>query len=136
MSKEFDRTNPEGCVKYFRNCIYRGDLKGALSCFDAEATYIERDGQEIKGLSNIEKALEGICSWKPEIKGGKHRVTIVGNLAIWIDKYVVKAKMPNGDPMEMEGLTACMLKRNHDGIWLWLVDNPFAANDIDNYETT
>ncbi len=130
MTEDFDRTDPEGFVKYFRNCIYRGDLKGALNCFDSEATYIERDGQEIKGLDNIEKALESICSWKPEIKGIKQRVTIVGDIAIWIDKYAVKAKMPNGDPIEMEGVTACILKRNSEGNWLWLVDNPFAANDI------
>lgn len=130
MIENFDRTSPVAAVKYFRNCIHLGDLKGALSCFDPEATYIERDGQEIKGLGNIEKALESICLWKPEIKGIKQRVTIVGDLAMWMDKYHVKAKMPNGDPMEMEGVTACIMKRNIDGTWLWLVDNPFAADDI------
>lgn len=132
MIEDFDKTNPEGTVKYFRNCIHRGDLKGALSCFDVAATYIERDGQEIRGLANIEKSLESICSWRPEIKGDKQRVTIVGDLAMWMDKYTVKAKMPNGDPVNMDGVTACILKRNHEGIWLWLVDNPFAANDIAN----
>lgn len=130
MIENFDRRDPEDAVKYFRNCIFRGDLKGAVSCFDSEAVYIERDGQEIKGLDNIEKALESICAWKPEIKGVKHRVTIAGDLAVWIDKYVVKAKMPNGEAMEMQGITACLMKRNDEGMWLWMVDNPFAANDI------
>lgn len=130
MIENFDRTIPEGNVKYFRDCIRRGDLKGAMSCFDPEAVYIERDGQEVRGLDHIEKSLESICSWKPEIIGIKQRLNIVGDIAIWIDKYTVKAKMPNGDPMEMEGVTACIMKRNIDGIWLWLVDNPFAANDI------
>lgn len=132
MIESFDRTSPAGAVEYFRNCIYLGDLKGALSCFDPEGVYIERNGQEIKGLANIEKALQSICSWKPDIQGIRQRVTIVGDLAMWVDKYLVKAKMSNGDPMEMEGVTACIMKRNIDGIWLWLVDNPFAADDIDN----
>ncbi|MGU3374705.1 YybH family protein [Chryseobacterium sp. M5A1_1a] len=130
MIENFDRRKPEDAVKYFRNCIYRSDLKGAVSCFHSEAVYIERDGQEIKGLDNIEKALAGICIWRPEITSVKHRITIIGDLAIWIDKYVVKAKMANGEPMEMDGITACLMKCNHDGIWLWMVDNPFAANDI------
>lgn len=38
--------------------------------------------------------------------------------------------MPNGDPMEMEGATACIMKRSSEGIWLWLIDNPFAVNDL------
>jgi len=128
--RNFDRTDPAEAVKYFRNCIYCGDLKGALSCFDSEAVYIERNGQEIRGLDNIEKALEILCSWKPEIKGIQQKVTIAGELAIWRDKYAVKAKMPNGDPMEMEGATACIMKRSSEGIWLWLIDNPFAVNDL------
>lgn len=133
MNEKFDRTSPEGCVRYFRNAIYCGDLKGAIGCFDSDAKYIERDGREISGLNNIEKALESICLWKPEIKSIKHRVTIVGDLAIWIDKYLVKAKLPNGEQMEMVGVTSCILKRSHDGIWLWLVDNPFAADVMGNF---
>lgn len=130
MTEKFDRTSPKGAVKYFRNCILEGDLTGAVSCFHPEATYIARDGQEVKGLENIEKALVGICSWEPQIEGIKEKVTIVGGLAIWIDKYAVKAKTAEGDPLEFEGSTACLLKKDSIGNWLWLVDNPFASDQL------
>lgn len=68
-----------------------------------------------------------LCTWKPEIKGGKQNVTIVGDLAIWVDKYVLKAFTPDGNPIEMGGATACIMKKNKEGIWQWLVDNPFTA---------
>lgn len=127
MIEQFDRTIPADAVKYFRSCIVTGDLQGALSCFDKDATYIERDGQEITGLENIEKSMEHLCAWKPQITGSKHKVTIVGDLAIWVDKWSLKAITPDGDPVEMDGATSCMMKKNDAGIWLWLVDNPFAA---------
>ncbi|MES2575030.1 MAG: nuclear transport factor 2 family protein [Bacteroidota bacterium] len=127
MTENLDRTNPSDAVKYFRNCILAGDLTGALSCFDKDATYIERDGQEIKGLDNIKKSMEHLCTWKPDIKGSKQKVTIVGNLAVWVDAWTLKAVMPDGNPIEMNGATTCMMKKNENGIWLWLVDNPFAA---------
>ena len=132
MTEKFDRTIPADAVKYFRSCIVNGDLQGALSCFDKDATYIERDGQEITGLNNIKKAMEHLCTWRPEITGSSHKVTIVGNLAVWIDKWSLKAIMPNGNPVEMNGATSCMMKKNDEGIWLWLVDNPFAAEVFDN----
>lgn len=132
MTAQFDRTIPTEAVKYFRNCIANGDLQGALSCFDKEATYIERDGQEIKGLVNIEKSMEHLCTWRPEIKGSSHKVTIVGDHAIWVDKWSLKATLPDGDPVEMNGATSCMMKKNNNGIWLWLVDNPFAADFLAN----
>lgn len=127
MTEKFDRTIPAGAVKYFRHCIVSGDLLGALSCFDKDATYIERDGQEITGLENIEKAMQHLCTWKPEIIGANQRATIVGDLAIWIDKWSLKAVMPDGSPVQMNGATSCLMKRNDKGIWLWLVDNPFAG---------
>ena len=130
MAEKFDRTSPEGAVKHFRNCILIGDLNGALNCFHPDATYIERDGQEVKSLENIKNALAGICAWRPQIEGVKNKVTIVGDLAIWIDKYAVKAKAANGDPLEMEGTTACILKRDSNGNWLWLIDNPFASDHL------
>ena len=127
MTKIFDRTNPSEAVKYFRHCILTGDLAGALSCFDKDATYIERDGREIKGLDNIEKSMDHLCKWKPDIKGSRHKVTIVGDLAVWADAFTLKAFTPDGNPLEMNGATACLMKRNENGIWLWLVDNPFAG---------
>lgn len=132
MTEKFDRTTPEDAVKYFRDRIVNGDLQGTLSCFDKEAIYIERDGQEIKGLDNIKKSMEHLCVWKPEITGSNHKVIIVGNLAIWVDKWSLKAIMPDGNPVEMNGATSCMMKKNDEGIWLWLVDNPFAAAVFEN----
>ncbi|WP_207533257.1 YybH family protein [Desertivirga arenae] len=128
MIQDFDRTAPEGAVAYFRHCIVTGHLEGALSCFDKHAVYIERDGQEIRGLENIKKSLEHLCSWRPSIKGSKHKLTIVENLAIWVDQWTLEATSPTGDAITMNGATACMMKRNEGGLWLWLVDNPFAAD--------
>jgi uncharacterized protein (TIGR02246 family) len=130
--EKFDRTIPAGAVNYFRSCIVNGDLQGALSCFDKDATYIERGGQEITGLENIGKAMEHLCTWKPEITGSTYKATIVGDLAIWVDKWSMKATMPDGSPVEMKGATSCLMKKNAEGMWLWLVDNPFAAEVFEN----
>ncbi|WP_233559749.1 nuclear transport factor 2 family protein [Taibaiella sp. KBW10] len=127
MTTDFDRTQPQGAVNYFRHCIVTGDLSGAMSCFHKEATYIDRGGMEVKGLDQIDASMKHLCTWKPEIKGSKHRVTIVGDLAIWVDKWTLKAVLPDGNPIEMAGATTCMMKKSEAGIWLWLVDDPFAA---------
>ena len=123
MTENFDRKSPAGAVEYFRHCIRSGDLQGALSCFDAEGVYIDRDGQP----GNIQTAMEHLCGWRPDINGIKRQVVITGDLAMWLDKWTLAGKQPDGNPIEMKGSTACMMKRNKDGVWLWLVDNPFAA---------
>jgi ketosteroid isomerase-like protein len=135
INDKFDRTLPEGTVQYFRSCILAGDLMGALSCFHEDAKYIERDGREIKGADNIAKSLEPLCNWRPEITGENYKVVIVGDLAIWMDNYLVSATLPDGTPINSKGMTSCMMIRNGDGIWFWLVDNPFAGELLQSNPT-
>ena len=132
MSEKQNRTTPEGAVKYFRNSIANGDLPATVGCFHTDAVYIDRDGQEVKGLDNLEKAMQHLCTWRPKIEGSTYKVTIVNELAIWVDRYKMNAIMPDGTPIEMEGTTACIMKKNDSGNWLWLVDNPFAGELIGN----
>lgn len=121
------RTSPHETVLYFRHCILNGDLAGTMSCFAENAIYIDRDGNEITGLESIQKEMEHLCNWKPEIIGSQYKSTIIGDQAIWMDKWTMKATLPNGNPIVMNGATACLLKKNEEGNWVWLVDNPFAG---------
>jgi ketosteroid isomerase-like protein len=125
--EEFDRKTPAGAVGYFRNCLKNGNAEGALSCFDSQGVYIDRNGEEMKGLVKIEVAMKSLCILKPSIVGTAAHVTLIGDLAMWLDKWTMTGKTPNGHPLEMKGHTSCILKRNEAGIWLWLVDNPFGA---------
>lgn len=125
--EEFDRKTPAGTVGYFRNCLKNGNVEGALSCFDSQGLYIDRSGKEMKGLLQIEMAMKSLCILKPSITGAAAHVSLIDDLAMWMDKWTMTGKTPDGHPIEMDGHTSCILKRNEAGIWLWLVDNPFGA---------
>ncbi|RBL92386.1 YybH family protein [Chitinophaga flava] len=124
---EFNRNTPAGTVSYFRHCIKTGDVKGAMSCFDVQGVYIDRTGEEIRGLPQIEQAIGHLCTWRPDIKGGRPHLTILDDIAIWLDKWEMTGKTPDGNIISMNGHTTCLLKRDETGIWLWLVDNPFGT---------
>jgi len=129
MKQNFDRTNPDEADEYFMNCIREGNLKNAMSCFDQEAVYMDKDGNAIRGLDNIEKVMANLCKMKPDIKIYKHKNIPVGNDLIYrLDKWTLTATDPQGNPIKMQGASAHIMRKNADGVWLWLVDNPFAAS--------
>lgn len=136
MTQNFDRTDPDGADEYFLNCVRNGDLKNAMTCFDPEAIYIDRDGNAINGLANIEKLVANLCNMKPDIKVYEHKISPVGNdMMYWLDKWTLTAAAgPDGKPMKMKGASANMMRKNADGHWLWLVDNPFALPFFDGQE--
>ncbi|WP_316820250.1 hypothetical protein [Pedobacter gandavensis] len=127
MEEVFNRKTQIGAVGFFRNCLKNRDLKGAMSCFDPQGLYIDSDGTEIRGQSQIEAAIAQLCALSPEIKGGQAHVSTIGDLSLWMDEWGMTAAMPNGHVIKSTGHTACLMKRNEQGLWLWLVDNPFGS---------
>jgi ketosteroid isomerase-like protein len=129
MKQNFDRTNPDEADEYFMDCIREGNLKNAMTCFDQEAVYMDKDGNSISGLANIENVVANLCHMKPYIKIYKHKNSPVGNDLIYrLDKWTMTATDPQGKPIRMQGASAHIMRKNADGVWLWLVDNPFAAS--------
>ena len=130
--QEFNRQTEEGAVAYFRHCIKKGDAAGALSCFHPEAVYSDRDGKELRGLEQISLAMNEICRLKLDIQGEVPHVTVVNDVAMWLDQWEMTGVAPDGHAIHMTGHTSCIMKRNEDGVWLWLVDNPFGAAILKN----
>ena len=92
MKQNFDRTNPNEADEYFMNCIREGDLINAMSCFDPEAVYMDKDGNAIRGHENIEKVIAHLCNMKPDLKIYKHKNTTVGDDLIYrLDKWTMTA---------------------------------------------
>jgi len=83
MKQNFDRTNPDEADEYFMDCIREGNLKNAMTCFDHEAVYMDKDGNAISELANIEKLVANLCNMKPEIKIYKHKNSPVGKGLIY-----------------------------------------------------
>lgn len=125
--EEFNRKTQIGAVAFFRNCLKNRDVKGAIGCFDPEGVYIDRNGKKISGRTEMEKAMEYLCALGPEIKGAEPHITTIGDLSLWLDEWEMIGETPDGQAIKMNGQTTCMMKTNTEGIWLWLVDNPFGA---------
>lgn len=126
-----DLTTPAGMVAYFRRCIKTGDVKGAMRCFDVNGVYIDSTGITLNGLPQIESAIGQLCTLQPNIQGGKPHVTLLGDLAMWLDKWEMTGITPEGTAINMSGHTTCLMQKDSMGVWKWLVDNPFGAAVLD-----
>lgn len=92
------------------------------------AVHMDKDGNAISGLTNIEKVVANLFNMKPDIKIYKHKNSPVGKDLIYrLDKWTMTATDPKGNPIKMQGASAHIMRKNADGVWLWLVDNPFTA---------
>jgi len=127
MNDVFDRTNIEGSARYFQNCVRNGDVEGALDCFDDEAIYVTGIGTFVTGKENIRKALEQVCGLKPDLQAQRSTGFTIDNITAWVDEWTMKATLPDGTKLEMRGTSSDILKKQPNGNWAYLVDNPYGA---------
>ena len=51
---------------------------------------------------------------------------------MWQDQWGNNGNCSDGHSIHMTGNTFCIMKRNEEGEWLWLVDNPFGSAVLKN----
>jgi len=128
MEQIFDRTTTEGSARYFQNCVRNGDVEGALSCFDPEAIYVIGPGTQVTGKENIRAALAQVCALKPDLQAQRSADFIAGDIAGWVDEWTLKATTPDGTKLDLKGISGDVLRRQKDGNWAYLIDNPYGGN--------
>jgi ketosteroid isomerase-like protein len=56
---------------------------------------------------------------------GRYQAILAGDIALSIATWTLKGTGPDGKPIQMEGTTTDVLRRQADGRWLFVIDNPW-----------
>jgi ketosteroid isomerase-like protein len=79
----------------------------------------------VSGAKAIREALGGFLAMKPRIKLDGKKLAEAGDIALTTSKWVLEGTGPDGKPMKMEGQSAEVARRQPDGTWLFVIDNPY-----------
>jgi len=111
---------PEDCDRLFGERLNAGDLDGL-------ASLVQQDGSAATGTAAIREALGGFLPMKPNIRVEVTRVVRAGDdLAVLYSEWTLRAKDPDGKPLEMTGKAIEVVRRQADGSRRFAVDDPFA----------
>lgn len=125
---DFDRTDPERAARYFQNCVRAGDVEGAVSCLDVNAIYITQAGKYVRGRDAIRVAVAKIAALKPDLQAKRSAIFLPsGDIASLVDEWSLKATLPTGQKLDLTGVSSDVLKRQANGVWTFLVDNPYGS---------
>ena len=126
---DFDRTNPERAARYFQNCIRAGDVEGAVRCLDVNAIYVTEAGKFVQGRASTRAAVAKVAGLKPDLQAKRSAILMPGgDIASLVDEWTLKATLPNGQKLDLAGVSSDILKRQANGVWTYLVDNPYGAS--------
>ncbi|MEU3270340.1 nuclear transport factor 2 family protein [Saccharomonospora sp. NPDC006951] len=117
MSELKDRaTRPEDLNRFVVERLNAADVEGLVALYEPEAVLALPGGELASGHGEIREAYERIVSGRPTFAPGHQQPTLrSGDLAL------TSVRLPGG------GATAEVARRQPDGTWLWILDQPGIA---------
>lgn len=118
---------PETTVREFFKTFNGGDTEAIMAFYEPKAAFVPQPGQLAEGTSALQAAINRFLSMKPTLNLGKYQVIVSGDIALSIAKWVLKGTGPDGKSIQMEGTGTDVLRRQADGRWLFVIDNPWGV---------
>ena len=104
-----------------------GDVEGILALYEPEATFVDEPGKVVQGTDALRESLNGFMSMKPTLELVKHETLISGDIATNYAQWTLTGTGPDGEPVSMEGVAVDVVRRQPDGTWKFVIDNPWGA---------
>jgi uncharacterized protein (TIGR02246 family) len=118
---------PEGTIARFSALLAEGDLDALLDLYEPQATFAPAPGESVSGRAAIAAALQAFLALRPRMTGEVERVLTAGETALVANRWTLAGTQPDGSPIEMNGVSADVLRRRPDGSWGIVIDDPWGG---------
>ena len=118
---------PEDISRLIGEAITSGDMDAALSLYEPDATFAMPTGfgeGSVTGLDGLREALRGFFAMSPELKVNAEKTLLSGDTALVIGNWTLKGRDAEGNDVDASGRYADVVRRQPDGNWLFVIDNP------------
>jgi uncharacterized protein (TIGR02246 family) len=121
-------SKPEDVHRLFEKGFNAGDAEALMALYEPTATLVPQPGTVISGHAAIREALQNFLALKGKIKLETTYVLQSGDIALLRSQWHLTGTGPDGNPLEMSAKSAEVARRQSDGRWLYVVDNPYGAD--------
>ena len=123
---------PAQLMTLFAERASGGDAAGLMALYEVGAVFEPQFGVVLRGADEIRSALTQLAALRPCIEyAGDPDVVIVGDIAVVANSWTMTAELPDGSTHHEGGISADVLRRQLDGNWLVLIDQPRGATLIE-----
>jgi len=125
---ELRTETPERVLEAIVTGINTGDLDSLMPLYESRAAFAMQPGSLAPGAPGIREALTGFISMNGTLDLEVTRVLEVDDLALVIGAWSFEGTGPDGEPVQLAARNADVLRRQADGTWRFVIDNPWGTD--------
>jgi uncharacterized protein (TIGR02246 family) len=115
-------THPRDVHDTFMAALNAKDVERLLAVYDTSGIAVQLDGGECTGA--MRAMLAGLAGTIGGIRGTTRKVFVVGDIALTSGTWTANVTLPDGSVTTQHGTTAEVSRRQPDGTWRVLIDDP------------
>lgn len=108
--------------------FHKKDIDGVLASYEPNAVIVFEPEKPVSDPNAIREGFNGFFAVNPRFEYSGHEVFINGTLAMHFAPWTMTGKTPDGTEIKQSGLSVVVLRKQSNGKWLMVFDNPFGQH--------
>ncbi|PYR31310.1 MAG: hypothetical protein DMF90_25825 [Acidobacteria bacterium] len=122
------RGTPEQVLKSIVDGINTGNLDAHMTLYESDAAFASQPGSLAHGVPGVRESLAAFIAMKGTLDLKVTRVPEAGGLALVAGAWSFTGTGPDGAAVTLTGHNADVLRRQADGSWRFVIDNPWGTD--------
>ncbi len=106
------------------------DIPRVMESYVPGAVVAFTPGEAVSDPTQLTTMFIEMAAINPEFTYSGHEVFISGDTGLHIAPWTMVATLPDGSEMTQSGLSVAVLRKQEDGTWRMVIDNPHGARLI------
>ena len=119
------RETPRQVLEAVVDGINTGDLDALLRLYEPDAAFAAQPGTLAHGTSGVRSSLEAFLVMNGTLDIQLKHVLEASDLALVVGEWSFTGTGADGQPVTLTGHNADVLRRQADGSWRFVIDNPW-----------
>ena len=119
-------TTPDQVYRLLGDAFAAGDIERVMELSEPDAVIVPQPGQVMIGAEQVRAALQGFLDVNVRFSADTAEVIQTGDLALVAAQWSATIDGPDGERVVLGGVSSDVMRRQADGGWRYLIDQPWA----------
>lgn len=119
---------PDQVLQSIVEGINAGNVDALMTLYEPQAAFAAQPGVLARGLGGVRQSLAAFIAMNGKLDLTVTRVLEAGELALVAGHWSFTGTGPDGKAVTLTGRNADVLRRQEDGTWRFVIDNPWGTD--------